>query len=789
MKTDEESDLFNGFLEPSITEVQVHCKLSDKTVDDEYELRNSHGAPSYTIQDLTYITSDSRYSGDSEESLSTLTQADNNTLQRMTSYCFDEIYYGQNNLSNENFASSTDIGKVDQIEKFISEKREVHFPPLEIDRPKEKSHSDQENIFEGSFNGSTLNSNEESENEESNIDDNVYLTSADESTAETESISDHEMSDRQKEIDNVDTVKRKHYRKEKLMRKRTCRPENWGKNVRKHAVNHGLDYVHTKTNEVVPARLLKRSCGPGCRFKCETKINESRRKEIFDIYWNIPNQSGKYNFISRYVDEKRNCQENEKEKKSFSRKYTLTNQDGNAVDVCKTMFLNTLSISHKVVDTTLRKKRDEVGVIKDMRGTSNNYSRKISEDKTASVIEHINTFPRVESHYTRKDSQREYLEENLSLSAMYRLYLTWCEDTNKPKASIHHYTNIFNTEFNISFFKPKKDQCDHCEKFKNATQSEKSVLEIEYQLHIENKEKARLEKANDILLANENREKTSLICFDFQKVLNAPKTDTGILYYKRKLSVYNFTVYDVVRQGSNEVASCLLHYFITMASEGINQFLLYSDNCSGQNRNKNLFAMYTFASSKYNIDIKHTFPEVGHTQNEGDSVHAQIERYAKGRKIYSMSEWCDVIRSAKINNPKYEVINVNYDMIYDFKTLAENQNWNKVTIKNGKQTSTPVGVSKFKIITASKTLPNQLQYKTSFEGNYITLATRKEREHVNVTKYNLTKVYDSVQGLPQAKLKDLISLCKSNVIPPAYHEYYKTFSIKLNKDNSESGDE
>lgn len=135
-----------------------------------------------------------------------------------------------------------------------------------------------------------------------------------------------------------------------------------------------------------------------------------------------------------------------------------------------------------------------------------------------------------------------------------------------------------------------------------------------------------------------------MIFFDFQKVLSTRKTEASSYYYQRKLSVYNFTVYDIARheatcyvwsendakKGSNEVASCLLHYIETKSSLGITEFFMWSDNCAGQNRNKNLISMYVYASCKFNVDIKHSFLEVGHTQNEGDSVHATIERHAKG---------------------------------------------------------------------------------------------------------------------------------------------------------------
>lgn len=548
-------------------------------------------------------------------------------------------------------------------------------------------------------------------------------------------------------------------------------------------IQHGLEYTQSRTEKVVPARALKRSCGPGCRFACEKKIDETPRKIIFELFYNTDNQVAKHQFINRYVSEKSTSQENPT-RKSFSRVYTLTDHKGNHVTVCKTMFLNTLSISKKVVDTALKKIRGDVSEIKDMRGSSKS-NRKIPRAVTDSVIEHINMFQRIESHYARNDSKREYLDANLSLSQMHRLYTEWKKENNKQKASKHHYSDIFSTEFNIAFFKPKKDQCDVCEKFKNSAESEKPSLEREYNLHIENKNKSRLEKKKDTQYATEHRETTSLICFDFEKVLTTPKSEFSCLYYKRKLSVYNFTIYDIVRhkaycyvwseneakRGSNEVASCLLHYFEMMVSHGVDTFLLYSDNCSGQNRNKYVFSMYTYAFSKFNIDIKHTFLVVGHTQNEGDNVHAQIERHTKMRKIYSPSEWCDMIASSKENDPKYDVINVTKDMIYDFKDLAINQNWNLVSIKYGKKSS--VGVSKFKIVRTFKTHPNQLDFRTTFDREYVKLATRKEKYQVSVKKYKLRKAYDSVPGVPIEKLKDLSTLCENNIIPPAYYDFYK----------------
>ena len=59
---------------------------------------------------------------------------------------------------------------------------------------------------------------------------------------------------------------------------------------------------------------------------------------------------------------------------------------------------------------------------------------------------------------------------------MYRLYVEWAKKNDKEIASKHHYTDIFNNKFNIGFFKQKKDQCDKCEGYENATEEGKVGL-------------------------------------------------------------------------------------------------------------------------------------------------------------------------------------------------------------------------------------------------------------------------------------------------------------------------
>ena len=172
-------------------------------------------------------------------------------------------------------------------------------------------------------------------------------------------------------------------------------------------------------------------------------------------------------------------------KRIYSRMYTLNNNLNNeTVSVCKRMFLDTLGISEQMVKAAFIKKINEQVNVTDGRGKSAGTASTMATGKTDSLIDHINTFARVESHYLRKDSRRQYLEETLSLNKMFKLYIIWTKENNKPVSSRHHYYDIFNTRFNISFFRSKTDQCTLCERYENSSGSDKQRLENEYKLHL-----------------------------------------------------------------------------------------------------------------------------------------------------------------------------------------------------------------------------------------------------------------------------------------------------------------
>ncbi|KAJ8915396.1 hypothetical protein NQ315_008284 [Exocentrus adspersus] len=134
------------------------------------------------------------------------------------------------------------------------------------------------------------------------------------------------------------------------------------------------------------------------------------------------------------------------------------------------------------------------GIIKeDFRGKHTNHvSVDISIRK--GVKEHIESIPRIESHYCRADTKREFIEGSKTIADLHRDYTIMCQEKNINSASYRTYYEIFTKEFNIGFFCPRKDQCDLCTEYTNASEEGKQVIQEKYERHQKEKELSRKEK-------------------------------------------------------------------------------------------------------------------------------------------------------------------------------------------------------------------------------------------------------------------------------------------------------
>lgn len=165
----------------------------------------------------------------------------------------------------------------------------------------------------------------------------------------------------------------------------------------------------------------------------------------------------------------------------------------------------------------------------------------------------------------------------------------------------------------------------------------------------------------------ENKECICII-FDLQAVLQTSAGDIAAFYYKSKLSVFNFTVYDVAskeahcfvwseldgNRGVNEIGSCILKYIVNKYDSENHKLplIMFSDNCAGQQKNQFIAALLIFLTQRLKIPtISLNFLVVGHTQNENDHVHSLIEKQKKlalrSGPVYVPAQWVGIIKSSK----------------------------------------------------------------------------------------------------------------------------------------------
>jgi len=105
----------------------------------------------------------------------------------------------------------------------------------------------------------------------------------------------------------------------------------------------------------------------------------------------------------------------------------------------------------------------------------------------------------------------------------------------------------------------------------------------------------------------------------------------------------------VGKRGSTNIASCIWKYLTdnTKSDGEGKKCVFFSDNCTGQKKQV-IAALYLHAVRTLNVQsIRHYYFERGHTQNEGDSVHALIERSAKRVNVHGPSQWYTLVRQGR----------------------------------------------------------------------------------------------------------------------------------------------
>lgn len=575
-------------------------------------------------------------------------------------------------------------------------------------------------------------------------------------------------------------------------RKRVRNVEAWKHQVAKRLRNTGKAYESANKKQV-PARKIGPTCGEKCRLKCSSKINETSRQEIFKNYWNLGDIAKQRQFIIRHaidIKPKYRYSSTQNFRKLNTAFHFVVNDV--KIRVCKTFFKNTLAINDRPIATALSKKTECGFIQEELRG-KHGKQRTVDSEIYEGVKNFINAIPRVESHYLRAQTSREYIQCDKSLADLCRDYKDKCTEQNLPFASASTFNRIFNKEFNISFHIPKKDQCDICETFKNANEDQKQSIIESYEKHLKEKELSRREKEKD---KRAKIDSTIVAVYDLQAVMPIPKGQVSLFYYKSRINCYNFTVSDLYaknvecffwdetegKRGANEIGSCILNYIelSIQANPGKElDFIFYSDNCCGQQKNKYLLTAYAYAVQKMNVNsITHKFLIRGHSQNEGDNVHSviekQVRRFIKSGPVYVPAQYITLIQAAKKTGKPYKVTEMSHEKFYNLKLLQEEwgNNFNVNEDRN------QVKWHDVKVFRLEKEHPLCFFYKNSYEDeDYQKVFVRNIRRIGNQTllfSHGLTREYTSKIPLTQNKKRDIKELLDKNIIPRNYREtFYK----------------
>ncbi|CAH1106773.1 unnamed protein product [Psylliodes chrysocephalus] len=275
---------------------------------------------------------------------------------------------------------------------------------------------------------------------------------------------------------------------------------------------------------------------------------------------------------------------------SFTYEYFLR-VENEVKQVCKKMFLSTLGlkewmISHwclenihgmhspRHVSTTRKLDRPQ------------QRSIQVAEEQKLFLRSFFDKLPKQSSHYCRKDSHKLYLEGVFcSKMDVFRLYQKHCTENNQQAL------NVF-------------------------TFCAGNVTDEEYTRHIELKDAARLEKSEDKRKAEISDQYTFVM--DVQTVKLCPVNNANKFYFKTRLKLHNFTIYNLAsHQCTNywwneSEADLVSSVFTTIIISHLEKYctedkhtVLWSDGCPYQNRNVVLANALLNYAVKYKKQVIH----------------------------------------------------------------------------------------------------------------------------------------------------------------------------------------
>lgn len=252
------------------------------------------------------------------------------------------------------------------------------------------------------------------------------------------------------------------------------------------------------------------------------------------------------------------------------------------------------------------------------------------------------------------------------------------------------------------------------------------------------------------------------------------KASALYMYYRTKLCVHNFTVFDLKSHGvqcyvwheaegglsAHEFASCIVDYLESDLS--FDRYIIYSDGCTYQNRNKTLATALSRFSVMHDKEVEQKILKRGHTMMEVDSVHCVIERSIKNKKIFLPIDYVRLVEEARRKPFPYSVKYLTHTFFSNFdgvNTLS--------CIRPGKKAGNATVID----IRALRYLPTngKILYKLGFGDEWSELPEKRHQSTALIASPK--KLFSAIRSISNAKFKHLLQELKS-VIPSECWAFY-----------------
>ncbi|KAJ2937829.1 hypothetical protein O0L34_g17804 [Tuta absoluta] len=281
-----------------------------------------------------------------------------------------------------------------------------------------------------------------------------------------------------------------------------ARKDEWSKNKAKHKRMLGEEYLGYRKapneplqqDQIRPARELGETCTSNyckkSKFRGCDQFDEDTRKRLHYYFWKNLTWNERKIYVRGLVIRRpttRHTKRDTESRRAVTFNYFLKKENVGKIQVCKNMFMSTLSLKSTTIQDWA--KNQDLNVSQENVETDDKREKR---EKTKVFDDFLEALAKMPSHYARKETRKLYLEPSYrTVSDVYKAYKEHCSEIDKPSASRYTFDKMFDSK-KLSLYTLKKDMCDVC-----VAYNEGNFDKHAYQEHIIKKNRAREEKETD----------------------------------------------------------------------------------------------------------------------------------------------------------------------------------------------------------------------------------------------------------------------------------------------------